>query len=99
MQWTHYQCLKKKYLRPGGSPLICSIRTGDPHFDPLHPTRRPTFDLLHDVGEVAVDLVVLGDPQREVVLLRRPERLGRVDAALIQDRVDAEICRRHGVTK
>ena len=55
--------------------------------------RRPTFDLLHDAAKVGVDLVVLGEPEREVVLLGGPERLGRVDAALVQDRVDAEICR------
>ena len=50
-----------------------------------------TFDLLHDVAEVAVDLFVLGQPQCKVVLLGWPEGLGWVNAALVEDRVDPEV--------
>lgn len=57
------------------------------------PCPPPTFELVHDAAQVALQLGVGGDEQREAVLLRAGEGLGRVDAALVQDAVDAVSCR------
>ena len=50
-----------------------------------------TFSLCEDIFEECFDLFVFGHEQGQSVVLRRVEGLGRVDASLEQDRVDAII--------
>ena len=52
--------------------------------------RALTFQLRHHVGQVGLQLCVGGHHQAEVVLGDPGERLRRVDAALVQNAVDAE---------
>ena len=51
-----------------------------------------TFELRHHVVQVVLQLVVGGELEAHVVLGDSGERLGRIDASLVQDAVDAESC-------
>lgn len=54
--------------------------------------QRLTRELREDVLEIRVERVVRRHQHGKPILVDTPERLGRVDAALVEDRVDAIAC-------
>lgn len=54
--------------------------------------RRLTRELREDVLEIRVERVVRRHEHGEPILVDAAESLGRVDAALVEDRIDAIAC-------